>query len=238
MVEILEKLRATCKERNIPIISLATESFLWKLLRKYKPKICLEIWGAVWYSSIYMSRIINTWGGKITSFEIWYPSYQEGLRNIKEAHCYNIIWYPYDVRYAPIKKLVQAWPSDRQSPVDFIFIDGQKSQYGDYMEIIEKISSPHTVIVIDDVIKYHNKLSSLYGYIEKKQIKCIQSPKTQMKSSVLGWENDTGDFWHRKHKPACGKQVNEVLSDFKNSRVYEIMQLEPDDGVMIIKTNT
>ena len=100
-------------------------------------------------------NIINTWGGKITSFEVSYPAYQESLQNTKEAHCYNIINYPYDVRQAPIKKLVKA-------PVDFIFIDGQKSQYGEYMEIIEKITSPHTVIVIDDVIKYHNKLSSLY----------------------------------------------------------------------------
>jgi len=102
-----------------------------------------------------MGEILNTWGGKITSFEISYPAYQEGLQNSKEAHCYNITLYPYDVRYAPIKKLMP-------DTVDFVFIDGQKSQYGEYMEIIEKISSPHTVIVIDDVIKYHNKLSSLY----------------------------------------------------------------------------
>jgi predicted O-methyltransferase YrrM len=86
--------------------------------------------------------------------------------------------------------LVQAWLSDRQSPVDFIFIDGQKSQYGEYMEIIEKVSSPHTVIVIDDVIKYHNKLSSLYWYLEKKQMN------------------------------------------------YKILQLETDDGVMIINATT
>ncbi|HMS90823.1 MAG TPA: class I SAM-dependent methyltransferase [Candidatus Absconditabacterales bacterium] len=180
-MESLKALRRSCKERKIPIISLATESFLGKLLRKQKPKICLEIGGAVGYSSIYIGELIHTWGGKITSFEISYPAYQEGLQNSKKAHCYNIISYPYDVRYAPIKKLVE-------SPVDFIFIDGQKSQYGEYMEIIEKISSPHTVIVIDDVIKYHNKLTSLYRYLKKKQMK------------------------------------------------YKILQLEPDDGVMIINT--
>ena len=102
-----------------------------------------------------MGEILNTWRGKLTSFEISYPAYQESLKNSKEAHCYNVIWYPYDVRYAPIKKLMPG-------TVDFVFIDGQKSQYGEYMEIIEKIISPQTVIVIDDVIKYHNKLSSLY----------------------------------------------------------------------------
>ena len=186
-MESLKNLRRSCEDRKIPIISLATENFLWKVLRKYKPKICLEIWGAVGYSSIYMGEVINAWGGKITSFEVSYPAYQEGLQNSKEARCYNIVSYPYDVRQAPIKKLVQAWLSGRHSPVDFIFIDGQKSQYGEYMEIIKKITSPHTVIVIDDVIKYHNKLNTLYWYLEKKQMK------------------------------------------------YEILQLEPDDGVMIIE---
>jgi len=178
-MEILKALRKTCTERNIPIISPATEQFLWKLLRKHKPKICLEIWGAVGYSSIYIGWVINIREGKITSFEISYPAYQEGLQNSKEAHCYNSISYPYDVLYAPIKKLVPG-------SVDFIFIDGQKSQYGEYLEIVEKFRSPHTVIVIDDVIKYHNKLSSLYWYLQKKQMK------------------------------------------------YEILQLEPDDWVMVI----
>ncbi len=163
-MESLKELRKSCESRRIPIISLATENFLWKLLRKHKPKVCLEIWGAVGYSSIYMGNIMNTRGGKITSFEVSYPAYQEGLQNTKEAHCYNSISYPYDIRQAPIKKLMQ-------ESVDFIFIDGQKSQYGEYMEIIEKITSPHTVIVIDDVIKYHNKLIWLYWYLEKKQMK-------------------------------------------------------------------
>jgi predicted O-methyltransferase YrrM len=69
--------------------------------------------------------------------------------------------------------------------VDFIFIDGQKSQYGEYMEIAEKISSPDTLIIIDDVIKYHNKLSSLYGYLQKKQIKLLRPSKKQMKGSFF-----------------------------------------------------
>jgi len=178
-MEKLKELRKSCESRRIPIISLATEKFLWKMLRKHKPKICLEIWGAVWYSSIYIGWIIKDWRGMITSFEISYPAYQEGVQNSKAANCYNSISYPYDVLYAPIKKLMQA-------PADFIFIDGQKSQYGEYLEIVEKFRSPHTVIVIDDVIKYHNKLSSLYGYLQKKQIN------------------------------------------------YKVLQLEPDDGVMLI----
>lgn len=178
-MERLNALRQRCTERKIPIISTATEAFLQQIIQTYKPKLWVEIWGAVWYSSIYVGGLLNTWGGKVISFEVSYPAYQEGVQNSKDAHCYNITSYPYDVLQTPIKKLVPG-------TADVIFIDGQKNQYGDYMEIVEKISSPHTVIVIDDVIKYHNKLSTLYGYLQKKQIN------------------------------------------------YKVMQLEPDDGIMII----
>ena len=141
----LKELRKSCESRKIPIISPATEVFLDKILKKYKPKICLEIWGAVGYSSIYIWWVIKTWRGKITSFEVSYPAYQEGIQNTKAANCYNIISYPYDALKAPIKKLVAG-------PIDFIFIDGQKNQYGKYLKIVEKLSSPQTVIIIDDVM--------------------------------------------------------------------------------------
>jgi len=53
---------------------------------------------------------------------------------------------------------------------DFVFIDGQKSQYAEYLEIIETLISDTTILVLDDVIKYHNKLSTVYRFLEKKQM--------------------------------------------------------------------
>ena len=35
---------------------------------------------------------------------------------------------------------------------------------------MEPIHAEENQIIIDDVIKYHNKLDWLYGYLEKKQI--------------------------------------------------------------------
>jgi predicted O-methyltransferase YrrM len=56
---MLNELRNKCKQRNIPIISVATEDFLMKILKKYRPKVCLEIGGAVGYSGIFMAEIIK-----------------------------------------------------------------------------------------------------------------------------------------------------------------------------------
>jgi predicted O-methyltransferase YrrM len=59
---MLNELRVNCKNRTIPIISEETESFLIKIIKKKKPKLCLEIGSAVGYSSIVIASIINERG--------------------------------------------------------------------------------------------------------------------------------------------------------------------------------
>lgn len=55
-------------------------------------------------------------------------------------------------------------------PIDFVFIDGMKSEYHLYLQkIVPYLSSTYT-IVCDDVIKFKNKLQLLYGFLEQKQI--------------------------------------------------------------------
>ncbi|HPC34585.1 MAG TPA: hypothetical protein PLP73_02895, partial [Candidatus Absconditabacterales bacterium] len=78
----LSLLRKSCTDRNIPIISIETENFLSKLLEQHKPKVCLEIGGAVAYSSIFIANKIKERGGVLYSFEISYSAYLEGIQNI------------------------------------------------------------------------------------------------------------------------------------------------------------
>jgi len=159
----LSQLRSSCEERNIPLISKATENFLSEILQKYKPKICVEIGGAVGYSSIFTAGLLRQRWGQITSFEVSYPAYLEWLRHVSESWLHTITSYPWDMRQWPIKKLLP-------KKADFIFIDGQKSQYAEYLEIIETLISDTTILVLDDVIKYHNKLDTLYRFLDQKQI--------------------------------------------------------------------
>lgn len=201
----LSDLRSLCEQRKIPLISQATENFLWEILQKYKPKICLEIGGAVWYSAIFTAGLVCQRWGQVYSFEVSHPAYLEWLIHIRESWLGNITSYPFDIRQAyatgrqacpghgtggPIKKLLP-------KKADFVFIDGQKSQYAEYLEIIETLISDTTILVLDDVIKYHNKLSTLYRFLEKKQMEVNSS--------------------------SIYKQIN-----------YQIVKLEEDDWVMVI----
>ena len=159
----LSHLRSLCEERKIPLISQATENFLWEILQKYRPKVCVEIGGAVGYSAIFTAGLVRQRWGEVTSFEVSYPAYLEWLMHVRESWLWNITSYPWDVRQWPIKKLLP-------KKADFVFIDGQKSQYAEYLEIIETLISDTTILVLDDVIKYHNKLDTLYRFLAKKQM--------------------------------------------------------------------
>lgn len=171
---MLSELRKSCIDRDIPIISVETEYFLWNLLEQYRPKVCLEIGSAVWYSSIFIANTIKKWGWVLYSFEISYASYLEGIQNIwafsKSHNIENLVVYPFDFMKVDVKKFIP-------TTVDFMFVDWQKSQYINYLMNIcdinnsnKGILSTKNILVLDDVIKFKLKMSSLYEYLQKKQI--------------------------------------------------------------------
>ena len=161
--EYLVNLRKSCEERHIPLISKETQSFLISWLNRHQPKRVLEIWSAVWYSSIVISQTISKWWGTLTSFEISYPAYLEALKNIEKAEVNNVVLYPFDINEISLEKFFS-------QKFDAAFIDAQKSQYWDYLQKIRSHLAPENTLLLDDVIKYQNKLTQLYQFLEKMQI--------------------------------------------------------------------
>ena len=85
--QFLSDLRKSCEDRHIPLISVQTQDFLISWLERNQPKRVLEIWSAVWFSSIIISKTIQQRWGTLTSFEISYPAYLEALKILKK-----LIW--------------------------------------------------------------------------------------------------------------------------------------------------
>ena len=159
----LSDLRKSCEDRHIPLISVQTQDFLISWLERHQPKRVLEIWSAVWYSSIVISQTISKRWGTLTSFEISYPAYLEALKNIEKAEINNVVLYPFDINEISLEKFFS-------QKFDAAFIDAQKSQYWDYLQKIRSHLAPENTLLLDDVIKYQNKLIQLYQFLEKMQI--------------------------------------------------------------------
>ena len=155
------KWRIRCEERHIPIMSTQTQWTIEYILMQQKPKQCAEIGSAVWYSSSIIASIIQWRQGQISSFEIAHNAYAQALYYTKWVP--NLTIYPFDVTRIDGEKLMPRY-------YDFVFIDGQKNQYDQYLMKIEPFLHRESVIVCDDVIKFQNKLQWLYRYVSKMQL--------------------------------------------------------------------
>ena len=160
----LTTLRASCQQRRVPLISPESQSILLKILTTYKPQTCLEIGSAIGYSGIFIANTIKQWWGNLTSFEVAYPSYLEAQYHARQTKTANVKRYPFDL--TKIEDTSNILPKQ----CDFVFIDAQKSQYWIYMEKIQENLSSENIIVLDDIIKYHTKLTWLYEFLDKNQI--------------------------------------------------------------------
>ena len=158
----LEELRSSCEQRKIPLISRETQEFLRHKLLETKPRNVLEIGSAVGYSTIRIAQLISQRGGRIASFEISYPAYLEGLKNVQKRGARNAVLYPFDFNEIRLETFFSEY-------FDFVFVDAHKSDYGVYLQKIQGYLNTENTIILDDVIKYQNKLSWLYSFLQKNQ---------------------------------------------------------------------
>ncbi|MEI7477478.1 MAG: hypothetical protein WCJ81_02935 [bacterium] len=54
--------------------------------------------------------------------------------------------------------------------MDLVYIDGRKRDYVTYFQRVIDIVGTDTTVIFDDVIKFSHKTSSLYEFLDEKQI--------------------------------------------------------------------
>ncbi|MBS8122338.1 O-methyltransferase [Candidatus Vampirococcus lugosii] len=158
----LNNIKHLSNKLNIPIISNNTEKFIVNLLNTYKPKNCLEIGTSIGYSIILQASIIQNRNGNIYGFEISKNTYKQTLDNINKSKLKNIVLYNFDFLKFPFKKVIRE--------IDFVFIDAKKADYYKYLKLVLKIVNKNSIILLDDVIKFNDKMTTLYEFIKKNQL--------------------------------------------------------------------
>ena len=143
----LAKLRKIYADRNIPIMTLQTWFYLKQLLDKYQPYSSLEIGTAVWFGTMLIACQVHKWWGQIVSFEISYPSYHQALQYMSQWWVTNTSLYHLDFLKVDLSLYLT-------HPLDFVWIDGQKSQYPSYIIKVLPYLSPGAICVLDDVVQY------------------------------------------------------------------------------------
>lgn len=162
--EFLKQLKKYWEENEIPNISFVNANFIRDLIKIQKTQKMLEIWTANWFSAVnfWIELEKNNW--KLWSIEFSSLSHNTAKDIVKETKLENtielILWNALDII-----------PSFEDNFFDFIFIDWMKRRTKDFLELSLSKLKTWWIIIIDDVIKFKEKMIWLEEYLKQNKIK-------------------------------------------------------------------
>ena len=161
--EFLIKLRKFWIENEVPNITDENAEFLTNLIKRNNFTNVLEIGTANWYSTICFADFLSKNWWHITSIEFSILSHNQAKENIKEVWLESVC----TLIHAQALDIIPTFSDDC---FDFVFIDGMKRRSKDFLELSWPKTKNWWIIVIDDVIKFKEKMIWLYEYLEEKWI--------------------------------------------------------------------
>jgi len=160
---LLKELREYWIKNTVPNISDTNAKFLKDLITIKKAKNILEIWTANWFSTIHLATATEKNNWKVTSIELSIPSYAEAQENIKKAKLENtvklIFWNALD-----------EIPKFKNKEFDFVFIDWMMRATKNFLWLVWNKVETGWIIIIDDVIKFKNKMPWFKEFLEEYNI--------------------------------------------------------------------
>lgn len=124
-----------------PILRPRTENLLINLLAECKPKKILEIGTFIGYSASVMLRFCDAF---LTTVEIDPQNALDAKQNLKE----------FEGRFEVVCADAGQFLEQDKDRFDFVFLDGPKGQYKNYLPYLKRILNVGGVLVADDILFY------------------------------------------------------------------------------------
>lgn len=128
---------------RVPIVSQDVARFIELLLKIIKPKNILEIGSAIGYSSLIMSKASDA---NILTIEKDEETFKILKENLKKYDTDNKIKAINDDAINTLKSM------DKEEKFDFCFIDANKSQYEEYLNLVYDLTRENALILIDNIL--------------------------------------------------------------------------------------
>ncbi|HEY5110832.1 MAG TPA: O-methyltransferase [Acidimicrobiales bacterium] len=146
----LEETLTQSAAAGLPPISVApNQGKMLELLAKIqRSRRILEIGTLGGYSTIWLARSLPS-DGNLVTLELEPVHAEVARRNLERAGLGHLV----DVRVGPATDSLQDLIDEEVQSFDFIFIDADKENYPQYLELSLRLSRPGTVIVADNVVR-------------------------------------------------------------------------------------
>jgi len=200
----LKKLRQYWIDNTIPNISDVNTKFLVDLIKITKTTKMLEIWTANGFSTINFAIELEKVKWEILTIDFSSKSYDEALINFSDA------WVEKTIK-AILWNALDEIPKLENNYFDFIFIDGMMRRSKDFLELSWPKLKKWGVIIIDDVIKFKQKMVWLWEYLEEHKIEYNVLPIDEddwVMMIVKWWKNiNIFDKWNEIKKNIKVKEI-------------------------------
>jgi len=140
---VLREMEARGAREGIPIVVPETGALLHLLALAGGARRIVEVGTAIGVSTLYLARALPA-DGVVVSFEVDRERHQAARSYLERAGLLQRA----DLRLEDAR----AGLASLEGPFDMAFIDGVKTQYGDYFEALLPVLGPGAVLVVDNVL--------------------------------------------------------------------------------------
>lgn len=152
--------RAEDLSREVRLRALHPDSakLLFNLAVSNKAKTIVEIGTRAGYSTLWLAYAASITNGKVVTCEID-PTYVEQTRaNLAQANMSDYV----EILVGDARELLRR----REEPIDFVFIDAEKTQYESYIDAVYKQLGVGSMVVADNAISHGDELLDYIMYVQ------------------------------------------------------------------------
>ena len=143
-------------EKFLPIVGPDRGKILAEVVRETKPKKILEIGTLIGYSAILMAKELEA-DAHLTTIEIRAKEARLARQNIKKAQVLPII----NVIVGNALQVLRKLPGK----FDLVFIDAEKTEYREYLRLIENKLHKGSIIVADNAGIFADQMKDFLDYV-------------------------------------------------------------------------
>jgi len=153
---MLREIEDMTGKKFLPIVGPERGKILAELVREAKPKRILEVGTLIGYSAIMMAKELAA-DARLTTIEIHANEARIARQNIKKAHVRPTIEVLVGDAIKVLLKL--------SGKFDLVFIDAEKTEYRDYLRLIEDKLHKGSIIVADNAGIFAEQMKDYLDYV-------------------------------------------------------------------------
>ncbi len=153
---VLSEIEERADREFLPIIGPEKGKVIAEILRSARPKRVLEVGTLIGYSAVVISKELED-DAQVVTIEIHGEEVEDAEENIRKA----AILAKVDVITG---NAVQVIP-ELTGEFDFVFLDAEKTEYLDYLQLVEDKLCAGAVVVADNAGIFADQMQDYLGYV-------------------------------------------------------------------------